>query len=201
MGYPYALAPTECRGCGCEFTPTDPRQTDCKKGCGRFKRERQTNDWLLRNRPNFPTEPCLNCGNPVVQYRKRRKPNDLRYCSTTCRPGAPMLATWPPIRAGRSSSITTRCIECDKRIAKGRRCQRCGTARNHLLLKLRTRIRWLLPRQCVRCGSEFNRFDSGSTCEPCKKASLRQVRALRKARKRGADVQALNSILMQWGVR
>ncbi len=190
MGYPYPLAPTQCRGCGKEFTPTDPRQTDCKKGCGRFKRERQTNDWLLANRPHLPTEPCLNCGKPVVQYRMRRKDNELRHCSHACRDKANSLrqltAAWPPIRAGNCSWVGARCIDCNKVIPNGRRCKAHADARELLLKRLRTRINWLIPKPCVSCGQEFNRFSSGTTCESCKAKSVRQSRALRRARLRGA---------------
>lgn len=150
----------------------------------------QTNGWLLANRPNLATEPCAQCGTPVVQYRKRRSNNELRHCSLLCRDRGKSLrqltAAWPPVRAGRSSSIANRCIDCDKRIAKGRRCSPHATARNNVLLKLRTRVRWLLPKQCAQCGDEFNRFDASRHCDSCKKANVRQARTLRKARKRGA---------------
>lgn len=191
MAYPYPLAPALCRGCGTEFTPTDPRQTDCTKGCGRFKRERQTNDWLLANRPHLPTEPCLNCGKPVVQHRKRRHDGELRLCGLVCRSQRAALdrltASWPPAKVGSSSWIGTKCLDCDKRIASGRRCKRHRAARKLLLLRLRTRIKRLLPKPCVSCGEEFNRFDSGTTCEPCKEKRVRQARALRRAGMRGVS--------------
>ena len=191
MAYPYSLAPTLCRGCEQEFTPTDPRQTDCKKGCGRNKRELQTNDWLLRNKPHFPTEPCLQCGKPVVQYRKRRRDGDLRYCSYRCMGDAysvsKLTAAWPPVLAGVSSPVGVRCIDCGQRVLRARRCKAHSDARKSHLQKLRTRILWLMPKQCAQCGEQFNRFDSGWRCDRCKKRNARQVRALRRARKRGAS--------------
>ncbi len=150
----------------------------------------QTNGWLLANRPNLPTEPCVECGTPVVQYRKRRSNNELRHCSLACRDRGKSLrqltAAWPPVRAGRCSWVGTKCLDCGKRIVKGRRCTAHSDARQLQLLRLRTRIRWLLPKQCAQCGDEFNRFDAGWHCNYCKKANVRQARALRKARKRGA---------------
>ena len=150
----------------------------------------QTNDWLIANRPNLPIEPCARCSNPVVQYRKRRHPGDLRFCSLACRdaakPLSQLVATWPPIRAGKCSWVGTKCMDCGKRIASGRRCTAHSDERKLQLLRLRTRVRWLLPKQCAQCGDEFNRFDAGWHCNSCKKANVRQARALRKARKRGA---------------
>ena len=187
------ISPTEraCKGCGNKFITTDARKLFHKSGCGRFKRERQTNEWLLRNRPDFPTEPCSQCAKPVVLYRKRRKDNELRHCSYACRDKAQSLrqltAAWPPVRAGNCSWVGARCVDCNKVIPNGRRCKVHADSRELLLKQLRTRVRWLLPKQCAKCGDEFNRFDSGWHCNSCKKANLRQAKALRKARKRGAD--------------
>ena len=195
MPYPYPLAPALCRGCGQEFTPTDPRQTDCKKGCGRFRRERQTNDWLLANRPHLPTEPCLNCGKPVVQYRTRRRDGELRYCGTKCRPITsaqdPILmvrdrAAWPPlVTSGAAMAVRRGCLDCGTNLKQGR-CKRHGDKRELLLKQLRTRIKWLLPRACLNCNREFNRFDQGGVCDACHAKVRSATKATRRARIAGA---------------
>jgi len=186
MAYQYPLAPTLCRGCGQEFTPTDPRKTDCKKGCGRNKRELQTNDWLLRNKPHLPTEPCLQCGKPVVQYRKRRRENELRYCSVGCQPRK-FRAAWPPISAGPACAVGARCKDCQKRISRNlTRCGKCSEKHFLVLLKLRTRINWLLPRSCLNCQTEFNRFDQGGVCDRCQKLAKAAHQIKRSAAIRGA---------------
>ncbi len=156
----------------------------------------QTNEWLIANRPNLPTEPCVFCSNPVVQYRKRRHPGELRFCSLACSAAAnslsQLVATWPPIRAGRCSRVGTKCMDCGKRIASGSRCIAHSRQRRLQLQRLCTRVRWLLPKQCAQCGDEFNRFDAGWHCNSCKKANKkanrRQEKVVRKARKRGACV-------------
>jgi len=192
MAYPYPLASVLCRGCGQEFTPTDPRQTDCKKGCGRTKREPQTNEWLLANRPHLPTEPCLNCGKPVSQYRTRRNENDLRYCSTDCRPSIDPLkaiagrASWPPLKTkGAAMAIRKGCLDCGTSLKQGR-CTRHRKQRVLLLKKLRTRINWLFPRACLNCNEAFNRFDQGGVCDECIKRSRAAHQLKRKAAIRGA---------------
>ncbi len=202
-----SMAPTDrgCRGCGVTFTTTDARQWFHKKGCGRSKREPQTNDWLLRNKPHFPTEPCLQCGKPVSQYRTRRNENDLRYCSTECRPNIDPLkaiawrASWPPVSAGRSCALGAKCKDCLKRIASHlTRCGVCSDQRTALLFKLRTRINWLLPKQCLNCNQEFTRFDQGGVCEQCQKRT-RAARAIkRKAAIRGAT--SYNTGISHWAV-
>ena len=182
------IAPTErqCKGCGIGFITTDARKWFHKRGCGRSKREPQTNDWLLANKPHLPTEPCLNCEKPVVQYRKRRKDNDLRYCSTECRPGAPLaLANWPPIACGSRSAVRSGCLDCKTRQSAGR-CKRHGDKRELLLKQLRTRINWLLPRACLNCDREFNRFDQGGVCDACHAKTRSAVKANRRAKIRGA---------------
>lgn len=197
MAYPYSLAPALCRGCGREFTPTDPRQTDCKKGCGRFKRERQTNDWLLKNRPHLPTEPCLNCGKPVVQYRKRRRDGDLRDCSRKCsherqpRGNALMLtariaqATWPPLDTrGARCRLPKGCIDC----GSGLRLGRCSEHHNELFnlrQQLRTRLAWLLPRTCAQCEATFQAWGSlAQLCPRCRTENFRSQRKWNQIKRR-----------------
>lgn len=192
MAYPYPLAPAICRGCGQEFTPTDPRQTDCKKGCGRSKRERQTNDWLLANRPHLPTEPCLNCGKPVVQYRKRRRDGDLRDCSRKCSherqprisarirsaQKTTVRATWPPFDTrGARCKLPRGCIDC----GSGLRLGRCSDHHNQLFnlrQQLRTRLSWLLPRTCAQCKKTFKMW--GSRAQLCPQCRIENFRAQRK---------------------
>jgi len=163
------LETRSCKGCGVEFQTTDPRKWFHKSGCGYVRRIKWTNEWLLANRPNFPTEPCLACGAPVVQYRKRRYDGELRYCKRSCqpRPKAPLAkAKWPPIRVGECSRIPKGCRECGTG-------QRIGLCRDHrhqrysLRQMIWTRLRWLLPRICNQCGQEFQRFESATLCSPC----------------------------------
>jgi len=183
-----SMAPTEreCKGCSVKFTTTDKRQRLHRRGCGRGKREPQTNEWLLANKPHFPTEPCLICGTPVVQYRKRRRDGDMRYCSTECRPGPPLaLANWPPIVCGSRSAVRSGCLDCKTRQSAGR-CKRHGDKRELLLKQLRTRINWLLPRVCRNCNAAFNRFGQSGVCDNCLKVSDSENHARRKARIRGA---------------
>lgn len=191
------MAPTEreCKGCSIKFITTDTRQWFHKKGCGRAKRERQTNDWLLRNKPHFPTEPCLQCGKPVVQYRKRRRDGDLRYCSTDCRPETVALdpiarvrgrAAWPPlVTSGAAMAVREGCLDCGTYLKQGR-CKRHGDKRTLLLKQLRTRINWLLPRACLNCNAKFNRFDQGGVCDACHAKVRSAARAKRRARIRSA---------------
>ena len=198
----------KCRGCGSDFTPTDPRQTDCKKGCGRFKRERQTNDWLLVNRPNLPTEPCLNCGKPVVQHRKRRHDGELRHCSYRCAfintnakerlTAANRLriqpATWPPVKTdGASMVIPKGCIDC----GTGRRVGRCVEHHRKMFVlrqMLWTRMRWLLPRNCERCGHVWQAWGTrGSVCAEC----VRATRVLVRAKRRSAIKTGDNTITLE----
>jgi len=189
-----SMAPTEreCKGCSVKFTTTDKRQWFHTRGCGRAKREPQTNQWYLVNKPHLPTEPCLNCDEPVVQYRKRRKDSDLRYCSTECRPKQDPIkaiankASWPPVLTrGAKMAIREGCLDCGTGLRLGR-CKRHGTKRRLLLTQLRTRINWLLPRACRKCNAAFNRFDQGGVCDNCLKVSDSENNARRKARIRGA---------------
>lgn len=191
------IAPIErqCKGCGICFITTDARKWFHTKGCGRSKREPQTNEWLLANKPHLPTEPCLNCGKPVVQYRKRRRDGDMRYCSTDCRPETWALdpiarvrgcAAWPPlVTSGAAMAVRKGCLDCGTNLKDGR-CKRHGDKRVLLLKQLRTRINWLLPRACLNCNAAFNRFDQGGVCDNCLKVSDSESHARRKARIRGA---------------
>ena len=195
------LETRSCKGCGVEFQTTDPRKWFHKGGCGRFKFVKQTNAWLLVNRPHFPTEPCRTCGGPVVQYRKRRYDGEMRYCKIECWPGAksrlqpaqwpPKLvgqhsilrASWPPLKLGDHSRMPAGCKPCKTH----RRVGLCATHRN-ILHKLIIRLRWLLPKNCLGCGEEFNRFDQGSKCDRCKRAADIQARQIRRLRKKGGGV-------------
>lgn len=182
------IAPTErqCKGCGIGFITTDARKWFHKSGCGKSRLKPQTNEWLLANKPHLPTEPCLNCGKPVVQYRKRRRDGDMRYCSTDCRPGGPLaLATWPPIVCGLRSAVRSGCLDCRTRQRAGR-CKRHGDKRELLLKQLRTRINWLLPRACLNCNRGFNRFDQGGVCDSCHAKVRSATKAKRRARIAGA---------------
>jgi len=188
------IAPTErqCKGCGICFITTDARRWFHTKGCGRSKREPQTNEWLLANKPHLPTEPCLNCGKPVVQYRKRRTEMEGRYCSTSCRPRRDPIkaiankASWPPIPTrGAKMAIREGCLDCGTNLKQGR-CKRHRLQRVLLLKQLRTRINWLLPRACVNCNESFNRFDQGGVCDICLRVSDSENSSRRKARIRGA---------------
>ena len=146
----------------------------------------QTNSWLLANKPHFPTEPCRNCGGPVVQYRKRRYDGELRYCNHKCQQvHKPVLAkaVWPPKSVGHSSRIPAGCKGCKT----GRQSGLCSAHRN-ILHKFTVRLRWLLPKNCLGCGDQFNRFDQGSKCNSCKRASDIQARQIRRLRKKGGGV-------------
>lgn len=204
------IAPTErqCKGCGIGFVTTDARKWFHKSGCGRFKRERQTNDWLLANRPHLPTEPCLNCGKPVVQHRKRRHDGELRHCSYRCafentgareRLGKFKLAmvrpaNWPPVQTnGQSCAIPKGCIEC----GTGRRIGRCRDhGRQMFVLRqmVWTRLRWLLPRTCERCGDVWQGWGTRNTlCSECLQAS----KVLRRARRRAMLESGDNTITLK----
>ena len=159
----------QCKGCGVDFQTDDGRKWFHKPSCGRAKVEKQTNAWLLANRSNFPTEPCLTCGSPVVQYRNRRYDGEMRYCNRSCqpRPKQPLAkAQWPPIKYGQSCRISKGCRECGTG-------QKMGLCRGHrhqrysLRQMIWTRLRWLLPRTCNQCGQDFQRFESASLCLPC----------------------------------
>lgn len=189
----YKAIPLEtrsCKGCGVEFQTTDPRKWFHKRGCGRAKFVKQTNAWLLANRPNFPTEPCLACGAPVVQYRKRRYDAEMRYCGRSCQPR--WHSTFHgPIKSEllASKSWLGECRWCGKVMASGSQsCNACSDKRLLVIKKIRTRIKWLLPKQCVNCGRMFNRFDQGSSCDECKRAIDRQSRILRRLRKKANGV-------------
>ena len=190
-----------CTVCNGEFSTTMKRRKFCGKvTCKSRGREQppQTNDWFLANKPQLPTEPCLNCNAPVVQYRQRRKDGDMRYCSTACRPGPDPIAmlagkaSWPPtVTTGAKMTIQQGwamrqgCLDCGTQLKLGR----CGThakMRRNLVHQLRTRINWLLPRVCVNCNGQFSRFDQGGVCNECLKASNAENHARRKARIRGA---------------
>ena len=187
MNQVIAATERQCRGCGIGFITTDARKVFHKKGCGRSKRELHTNEWLLVNKPHFPSEPCLNCGKPVVQYRTRRNQMEARYCSTKCRPYKAPVATWPPITAGAACILGAKCKDCQKRIRSNQtRCGACSDQRTLVLLKLRTRINWLLPRACLNCNEAFNRFDQGGVCDQCIKRAKAAYQIKRKAAIRGA---------------
>jgi 5-methylcytosine-specific restriction endonuclease McrA len=149
----------------------------------------QTNAWMLANKPHFPTEPCIACGKPVVQYRKRRYGSELRYCSTSCRPSPPRV--YGPGRAELLDSKwePSGCAACDKTRSgrSNRRCRDCGKRRRLLMIQLRNRLRWLLPKICLGCGDEFNRFDQGSRCNRCKRDSVVQAKQLRRLRANGGE--------------
>ena len=149
----YKAIPLEtrsCKGCAVEFQTTDPRKWFHKSGCGRAKFVKQTNAWLLANRPNFPTEPCRTCSGPVVQYRTRRYDGEMRYCQRSCQPRH--ASTWHgPTKAELISSRTWLglCKWCRKALRSGvESCKQCSDKRSLILLRLRTRLRWLLPKQC-----------------------------------------------------
>jgi len=209
VGYPYPLAPTQCRGCGKEFTPIDPRQTDCKKGCGRSKRERQTNEWMLANRPNLPTEPCLNCGKPVAQYRNRRHDGGLRHCSRRCaaeRLGLHealieanrkqmLAATWPPLdTAGPRCRLPKGCIDCGTGLRLGR-CQAHANQMFSLRQQLRTRFVWLLPRTCPQCSKVFKGWGQVKTlCDDCRHENFRAQRKWANIKRKHRMTQGSSSI-------
>jgi 5-methylcytosine-specific restriction endonuclease McrA len=193
------LETRNCKGCGVEFQTTDPRKWFHHRHCGRGKFVKQTNAWLLANRPNFPTEPCRKCGKPVVQYRTRRYESEMRYCGRSChrvvgnsrRAAAqwpPKIygqysvarVQWPPLKLGEHSRIPKGCKLCKTH-------RRAGLCTTHYstLHKFAIRLRWLLPKTCLGCGEEFNRFDQGSKCDTCKRANDMQHRQLRRLRKKG----------------
>jgi 5-methylcytosine-specific restriction endonuclease McrA len=186
----YKAIPLEtrsCKGCGVEFQTTDPRKMFHKPSCY-SKTIKVTNAWLLANRPNFPTEPCRNCGGPVVQYRTRRYDGEMRYCQRSCQP-RPKRTWHGPTKAEliSSKSWLGRCKWCKKALRSGvESCKQCSDKRSLILLRLRTRLRWLLPKQCLQCGHMFNRFDQGFSCNPCKQYATKQSKQLRRLRKRGA---------------
>jgi 5-methylcytosine-specific restriction endonuclease McrA len=193
----YKAIPLEtrsCKGCGVEFQTTDPRKWLHKKGCGRAKVEKQTNQWLLANRPNFPTEPCLACGAPVVQYRTRRYDGEMRYCDRACMPSPnpPPLAKaiWPPRTYGACSAIPRGCSEC----RTGRQAGLCQQHHNRkfvLRQMLSVRLRWLMPRQCTQCSATFTKFASVRLCDECRDhnraAQAKWMRIKRKHRMTGGD--------------
>jgi len=184
-----------CKGCGVEFETTDPRKWFHKNGCGRAKVEKQTNAWYLANRPNFPTEPCLACGGPVVQYRTRRYDGEMRYCDRAClpQPKAPPLAKalWPPRQYGACSGLPKGCSECKTGRQAGL-CQRHSNRQWTLRQMLWTRLRWLLPRVCSQCSSTFQAWGSlAQLCKPClshnTKAQRKWMRIKRKHRMTGGS--------------
>jgi 5-methylcytosine-specific restriction endonuclease McrA len=189
---PIAPETRQCRGCGVDFVATDDRKWFHRKGCGRGNNEKQTNAWLLVNRPNYPTEPCRKCGNPVVQYRTRRYDSEMRYCGRSCQATRPQSARlqkaqWPPRRLGEYSNISKGCIDC----GTGRRIGRCKPHRNQiwaLKQKLRTRLVWLIPRTCARCGQNWNGWGSiARLCAECQKAGLLAHRTARRSKVKGGD--------------
>ena len=160
------LETRSCKGCGVEFQTSDPRKWFHKAGCGYASRIKWTNEWLLVNRPNFPTEPCLTCGAPVVQYRTRRYDGEMRYCDHKCAPrNKPPLAKaqWPPRKHGDSSRLPSGCKPC----GTGRRVGLCGQHRN-LYSKLKYRLYWLLPRSCTICKETFTSWGKDKRCPHCK---------------------------------
>jgi 5-methylcytosine-specific restriction endonuclease McrA len=194
-----SMAPTEreCKGCAVKFITTDKRQWFHKKGCGRSKRELQTNDWLLANKPHFPTKPCLTCGKPVVQYRKRRRDGELRYCGAKCRPITSALdpiakvrgnASWPPLQtSGAKTAIPRGCIDCGTGLRLGR-CQAHANQMFSLRQQLRTRLVWLMPRTCTRCGQNWNGWGSiARLCVECRRAGLLAIRTARRAKVKLGD--------------
>jgi 5-methylcytosine-specific restriction endonuclease McrA len=166
------LETRSCKGCGVEFQTTDPRKWFHKSGCGRAKVVKQTNAWLLVNRPNYPTEPCRTCGAPVVQYRTRRYDGQMRYCQRTCQPhtGLGLLEApqWPPKTYGPSSSLKRGCNECDT----GLRLSLCNDhyqRRWVLRQQIWTRLRWLMPRSCSQCNQAYKAWGPiGRLCDACK---------------------------------
>ena len=178
----YKAIPLEtrnCKGCGVEFQTTDPRKRYHKSGCGRFKREKQTNEWLLANRPNFLTEPCLACGAPVVQYRTRRYDGELRYCTKRCEGNSRMIATWPPINThGAQCAIRSKCIDCQSLVRYGtQRCMHCSDQFRNQAQRLMFRLKWLLPRSCSICSSSFKSWGKDKRCPQCKTLRDRVVAA------------------------
>lgn len=169
----YKAIPLEtrsCKGCGVEFETTDPRKWFHKAGCGYARRIKWTNEWLLVNRPNYPTEPCLACGAPVVQYRTRRYDGESRYCDHKCAPQnkRPLAkAQWPPRQYGSCSRLSKGCSECKT----GRQAGLCGEHhRRRFVLRqmLWTRLRWLLPRVCSQCDTTSQAWGHlRQFCTPC----------------------------------
>jgi 5-methylcytosine-specific restriction endonuclease McrA len=180
------LETRSCKGCGVEFQTTDPRKVFHKPSCY-SKTIKVTNAWLLANRPNFPTEPCRNCGGPVVQYRTRRYDGEMSYCGRSCQPNP--KANWHgPTKQELSAakSWSSKCRHCGKRLHYGSTgCGSCYKKRRLALLRLHIRLRWLLPKQCTGCGESFNEFGSGWKCKDCKAESYRQWRHIRRLRIRG----------------
>ena len=186
-----------CKGCGMEFQTTDARKWFHKSGCGRGKFVKATNAWLLVHRPHYPTEPCRNCGGPVVQYRTRRYDGEMRYCSVDCRPkpSAPSFAkaVWPPRAYRECSAIPKGCSECKT----GRQAGLCRRHKNRqwvLRQMLWTRLRWLLPRVCSQCSSTFKAWGSlAQLCEPCRshntKAQRKWMKIKRKHRMTGGSTK------------
>lgn len=181
------LETRSCKGCGVEFQTTDSRKWFHRKGCGRRKFEKQNNAWLLANRPDLPTDPCFACGTPVVQYRKRRYQGELRHCSRACMPHPTHNYHGPT----KEELISSRawlglCRWCKKTMPSGLdSCASCTDKRRLIMTKLRTRLRWLLPKVCFGCGFSFNRYDQGSRCNDCKRTRAINQRQLRRLRKKG----------------
>ena len=184
----YKAIPLEtrsCKGCGVEFQTTDPRKWFHKANCGYAKVVKQTNAWLLANRPNFPTEPCRTCGAPVVQYRTRRYDGEMRYCQRTCQPHLELIGP-TKTELMEAKNWSGKCRHCGKRLHSGSNgCGSCYKKRRLVLLRLHIRLRWLLPKQCTGCGESFDQFGSGWKCEDCKAESYRQFRHIRRLRIRG----------------
>ena len=166
----------ECRGCGREFLTNDARKWFHKRGCNRHKREQQTNAWYLANRPWLPQEPCATCHYPVVRYRARRYAGEFRYCSIACRPSIKPRygpAKYELLRSKPRKEPVKTGVWFSAAESKKRRL---------LLLQLRNRLRWLMPKQCTGCGDTFNRYGQGWRCDSCKEYSDRQMRQIRRLR-------------------
>ena len=176
-----------CRGCGGDFQTTDDRKRFHNRRCHGLTRT-NSNAWLVVNRPDLPTEPCLTCQSPVVQYRARRSDGELRYCKRRCQPNPKANYHGPTKQVLIASKAWSgKCRWCGKaNLAYGNTgCTKCFVARRLVLLRLRNKLRLLLPKTCVRCGLIFNRIDHGWTCTPCQRSAARHGRQLRRLRKKG----------------
>jgi len=178
----YKAIPLEtrsCKGCGVQFQTTDPRKWFHKRGCGRAKVEKQTNEWYLANRPNFPTEPCLACGAPVVQYRTRRYEGELRYCNKRCEGNSRMIATWPPVDTqGAQCVVRSKCVDCRSMVRYAtKRCMSCTDKFRNQARRLAFRLKWLLPRSCSICATSFKSWGKDKRCPHCKTLRDRVVAA------------------------
>jgi len=184
------LETRNCKGCGVEFQTTDPRKWFHRKSCGRSNHEKQTNAWLLANRPNFPNEPCRSCGKPVVQYRTRRYESEMRYCGRSCLPlrqlpkTKPKAAEWPPKKVGSSCMVPVGCKEC----ATGQMAGLCPEHHNRryvLIGMISTRLKWLLPRTCKQCHAQWSGWGRLTLlCSECSKENYSAQRRWMRIKRR-----------------